>query len=73
MHAAHAEDAWHAGPYQSCSLTVLSSRYIVFDRKSMPMVACMRACIAYWRTTEVEGKSLQDLGVPDTCYQTCHT
>jgi hypothetical protein len=27
-------------PYQSWSLTVLSSRYIVFDRKSIPIVAC---------------------------------
>lgn len=25
--------------YQSCSLTVRSSRYIVFDKKSIPMVA----------------------------------
>ena len=34
---------WSGGrPYQSCSLTVLSSKYMVFDRKSMPIVACMR-------------------------------
>lgn len=26
--------------YQSCKRTVRSSRYIVFDRKSMPIVAC---------------------------------
>lgn len=26
--------------YQSCKRTVLSSRYIVFDKKSIPMVAC---------------------------------
>ena len=28
---------------QSCNLTVLSSRYIVFERKSIPIVAC-RQC-----------------------------
>lgn len=26
--------------YQSCKRTVRSSRYIVFDKKSIPMVAC---------------------------------
>lgn len=28
--------------HQSCKRTVLSSRYIVFERKSMPMVACQQ-------------------------------
>ena len=28
--------------HQSCSLTVLSSKYMVLDKKSMPIVACMR-------------------------------
>ena len=28
------------GSHQSCSLTVLSSRYMVLDKKSIPMVAC---------------------------------
>ena len=32
--------------YQSCKRTVRSSRYIVFDRKSMPIVACTERIIA---------------------------
>jgi len=40
--------------HQSCNRTVRSSRYIVFDRKSMPMVACREkpAHVSYWHWTK---------------------
>jgi hypothetical protein len=40
--------------HHSCNLTVLSSRYIVFDRKSMPMVACTRTPVG-WGVVELGG------------------
>jgi len=44
--------------HQSCSRTVLSSKYMVLDRKSMPMVACL-----HWR-----GGGGAARGVGKTCH-----
>ena len=48
----------------NCNRTVLSSRYMVFDKKSMPMVAY-----------EYHGDMfrIDDLRVPDSSYQSYHT
>ncbi len=35
--------------HQSCSRTVLSSKYMVLERKSMPMVACICNCLHQMR------------------------
>ena len=41
--------------HQSCKRTVRSSRYIVFDRKSMPIVACGTAKHPLWHEERVRG------------------
>jgi len=41
--------------HQSCNLTVRSSKYMVFDKKSIPMVACTPARVI--RSREAEGRA----------------
>ena len=64
--------------HHSCSRTVRSSRYIVFDRKSMPIVACARArALQLPRVTShcscAAPSAAAAARAPGTCCRTCRT